>query len=122
MENNKENVQRNEHYTQVCVWPGTLLKPEEVPDFEQWILKEFGTRIQFLETIVTSPDKENGKDVEGTGGRHDVFFAVHEEDIGKFAVPRLSAGMRWIEDVLSKHNYRTKIYPKRVFEYKTWEA
>ena len=116
----EKNIERKENYSQVCVWPGTLLNENEIPEFEKWILDQFGTRVQFLETIVTKPDKENGKAVEGTGGRHDVFFAVHKDDINKFAVPRLSVGIRWIEDVLDKNNYRCKIYPQRVNEYKNW--
>jgi hypothetical protein len=51
--------------------------------------KEFGTRIQFLEEIETSPDRQGAKIVEGTGGRHDLFFAVHDKDLGNFAIPRL---------------------------------
>jgi hypothetical protein len=117
-----ENVERKKDFTQVCVWPGTLIKEEEIKDFEEWILNEFKTRVQYLETIETEPDTKNGKAIEGTGGRHDVFFAIHKEDIGKFSVPRLSVGIRWVEDVLAKGNYRYKIYPKRVFKYKTWEG
>lgn len=117
-----KNILRKENFDQVCVWPGTLISKDEISKFEKWMIDEFNTRIQFLETIETLPDKENGKEVEGTGGRHDVFFAVHKEDIGHFAVPRLKVGIRWIEDVLAKGNYRSPIYPKRVFKYRTWEA
>jgi len=35
----------------------------------------------------------------------------------KFSIPRLGYGISWIEDVLT---YHASIYPKRVFEYKTW--
>jgi hypothetical protein len=117
----EENIKKKENYNQVCVWPGVLVKDDKENDFEQFIFDNFNeTRIQFLETIITLPDKKDGNDVEGTGGRHDVFFAVHKDDIGKFTVPRLIAGIRWIEDVLSRGNYQSPIYPKRVFEYKTW--
>lgn len=117
-----ENVERKKGFEQVCVWPGTLIKENEIKDFEEWILNEFKTRVQYLETIETEPDIKNGKITEGTGGRHDVFFAIHKEDVGKFSIPRLLFRIRWVEDVLSKGNYKNKIYPKRVFKYKTWEG
>jgi hypothetical protein len=56
--------------------------------------------------------------VEGTGGRNDVFFYVHDNDIDKFSVPRLSMGIRWWEDVLGNGNgvlYKEEVltkYPK----------
>jgi hypothetical protein len=98
---------------------GTIVKDDEIADFEKWFSEELNTRVQFLETIVTKPDSKNDKE---TGGRHDVFFSVHNEDVGKFSIPRLSLGIRWIEDVLSKTNYKKEIYPRRVKEYKSWEA
>lgn len=104
-----------EPFQQVCVWPGTILEKDQVGEFEQWVADEFGTRVKYLETVVTGPDlDENGKPVLGTGGRHDLMFAVHSEDVGKFAVPRLKAGMRWLEDIyLNGHGH---IYPDRVKE------
>ena len=111
-----KNVPLNENFKQVCVWPGTLINGK-IKEFEEFIFDNFKTRIQYLEEILTLPDKG----VEGTGGRNDVFFAVHNEDVGIFAIPRLTAGIRWIEDVLDKGNYKNKIYPKRVFEYCSWK-
>jgi hypothetical protein len=116
----KENAQKNEGFSQVCVWPATLVGEERAEEFEKYMMNKFETRIQYLEEIETFPDTNLGENIEGTGGRNDVFFAVHNDDIGKFAVPRLEYGIRWIEDVLSKDNYKDKIYPTRVFEYKTW--
>jgi len=116
----QNNIERKENYTQVCIWPATIIGKSNIEEFEDFMLKEFDTRVQYLEEIKTYPDKEKGKEVEGTGERNDVFFAVHKEDIGKFSVPRLTVGIRWIEDVLAKGNYRNQIYPKRVFDYKIW--
>jgi hypothetical protein len=110
------NPERKENFSQVCVWPATLVGQDKISEFEKFMLDEFKVRIQYLEEIQTFPDKG----VEESGGRNDVFFAVHNDDIGHFSVPRLAAGIRWIEDVLSKDNYRNKIYPRRVFDYKTW--
>lgn len=106
-------------FTQVVVWPGTLVGQSNVADFEKFILDELGTRVEYLEEVVTYPDMDdNGQPVEGTGGRNDLFFAVHKEDIAKFAVPRLAYGMRWIEDVYG--NGHGDLYPLRISHYRTW--
>ena len=118
----RENVQKRENYNQVCIWEGTIVVDEKTcsKDFEDFILKEFGARIQYLEEIVTGPDIINGEPDPETGRRNDVFFAVHNDDVGKFAIRRLKIGIRWIEDVLAECNYRSPIYPKRVFDYCIW--
>ena len=116
------NVQKKEHFNQVCVWPGVIVVNEETcpKDFEDFILKEYGVRIQYLEEIKTGPNIINGELDPETGGRNDVFFAVYNDDVGKFAVPRLAIGIRWIEDVLAECNYSSPIYPTRVFDYCIW--
>lgn len=108
-----ENVERKDSFRQVAVWEGTIVGSDEIANFEKFILDELGTRVQYLEEIKTFPDEG----VPGTGGRNDVFFAVHDEDVGKFAIPRFQYHMRWIEDVLSYHNYCSLIYPERVKGY-----
>jgi hypothetical protein len=114
------NVALKENFKQVTVWPGTLLEDMSAKDFEDWVEKTLGTRVQYLETVVTAPDMNGGETVEQTGGRHDVFFAVHNEDLGKFAVPRLSFGMRWLEDVYG--NGGAYLYPKRIVGYMCWDG
>lgn len=112
---NTENIVRLQDYTQVCVWQGTELGDNTIEEFEAFMLSEFKTRVKFLEIITTKPGDG------GPGGRSDMFFAAHKDDVGHFAIPRLSAGIRWIEDVLSDANYRSRIYPSRVFDYMTWD-
>ena len=113
------NVILKDGFSQVCVWPGTVAGADKIDEFEKFIAEEFdGVRVQYLEEIETYPSVKNGKIVEGTGGRSDLFFAVHSDDIGKFAVPRLEVGIRWIEDVYG--NGGGDLYPERVAEYKTW--
>lgn len=118
-----ENVKRNEDYLQVCIWEGTTLsEKEEIKPFENWFMTEFKVRVQFLEVIFTSP---NSNDTSGeTGGRSDIFFAIHKDDVDKFALPKMMIGARWIEDVLSNTNeyYKNPLYPERVMEYKCWDA
>ena len=99
---NKENK-----FTQLCVLRGVTVegKPEA---FEAHILKEFGARIKFADEVTTLPDVRRGKTVPGTGGRLDILFYIHDDDISKFAIPRLMAGISWWEDALS--NGDDKIY------------
>ena len=113
------NVERKEGFVQVCVWQGTLVGLDNVHAFEEWMQDELGTRVQYLEEVETAPDTVNGRAVAGTGGRNDVLFAVHTDDVMKFAVPRLQYGMRWLEDVYG--NGHGDLYPERVAEYKCWE-
>ena len=115
---NTKNVKIKKGYKVVCVWPGTSLGDSTPEEFIGWLKEEFGVRAQFLETIVTGPDQDElGNLIENTGGRKDLFFVVHGDDVGKFSVPRLTVGIRWLEDVLASINYQSKIYPARVFEY-----
>lgn len=117
------NVERNAGFNQVCVWPGIIVGKENVEEFVKFFEDEMKTRVQYLEEVKTLPDRdEHGNQVLGTGDRNDVFFAVHEDDVGKFAVPRLSMGIRWIEDAIGEWNNPNGfiIYPHRVKEYRTW--
>ena len=102
------------NYTQLCVWPGCSLGDNTIEQFEQFMLEQFGTRIKFEQEVTTNPG------LGGKGGRHDLFFFVHSDDIGKFAIPRLSAGIRWWEDVIENNSHT--IYPKEILDkYKqTW--
>jgi len=112
------NVKLPDGHTQVCVWPKTLLEESDIGEFEQFFLDEFGTRAKYLETLVTMPDMENGHNVQGTGGRSDVFFSIHNEDVAKFAVPRLGYEIKWVEDFID--NGGDTIHPLRIKKYKTW--
>jgi hypothetical protein len=108
-----ETMKKDENFRQLCVWPGTLLGESTVEDFEQFFLEDMGVRVKFLEEVVTNPDvDEYGNDIEDTGGRNDLFFYVHSEDCGKFAIPRLRMGIKWWEDVVGNDNH--KIYPTEV--------
>lgn len=119
---NNQNIKLNEGFSQVCVWPACKVKEavDGVKGFVEFMKEKFGVRIQYLEEIKTFPDTENGVPISETGNRNDVFFAIHEEDIGRFAVPRIRVSIRWIEDVLAKCNYKSRIYPERVFKYAKW--
>lgn len=124
MSNLTENVTRKPQYQQVCIWPATYLGGETAEDFEKWFEEEFKTRVQYLETVTTGPDlhPETREPVPGTGGRTDIFFAIHEDDIKHFALRRFQIGASWLEDVVADINgyNNNPIYPERVLKYKCW--
>ena len=103
-------------FTQVCVWPGTMVADKEIQDFEDFFLTQFNTHVKFIESIVTKPDLND----PSTGGRHDVLFYVDTKDIGHFALQRFSLGVRWLEDVLDNEEDGYSIYPDYVAAYRTW--
>lgn len=91
-------------YTQAVSWPSTQLGNNSPADFEAFIAGEFnGTRAKYIGDFTTLPDEE-----PGSGGRIDLCFAVHEEDVGKFAVARFAYGMRWVDDVIGNENERIR--------------
>ena len=119
-----ERKQQEQPYSQVAIWGSTVVGEDKKKEFEDFMKSEYGVRVKYLEEIKTFPDKDqNGSNVEGTGGRNDVFFSVHEGDIPKFAIKRLSMDppVRWIEDVVANEGDES-IYPETVKEYRTWEA
>ncbi|MGD2073275.1 MAG: hypothetical protein PVG65_07310 [Candidatus Thorarchaeota archaeon] len=118
-----ENIEKKENYRQVCIWPACIVGKDKISDFEKHMGEKLNVRVQYLEEIKTNPDvNENGDPIEGTGGRNDLFFAVHDNDISQFIIPKLTMGISWIEDVLANCNYDQKIYPERIFKYKCWDA
>jgi hypothetical protein len=104
----------SEFYHQLCVWTGTVLGDSTVEDFEQFFKDQLGVRVKFMEEVVTLPGQG------GEGGRHDVFFYVHDADVAKFAIPRLQFGISWWEDVIE--NKRHLLYPSEIVKKypKTW--
>ena len=65
-------------FSQVCVWPSTIVGKENVKQFKDFMKSEYKIRVKYLEEIRTLPDMKNGKPVKSTGGRNDVFFAIHK--------------------------------------------
>ena len=106
-------------FNQLCVWPGTVVgdskKVQE--DFVKFFKDELGVTVKYETEVKTLPDTPECTE---TGGRNDLFFYIADDDIGKFAIPRLQMGIRWYEDVLG--NGGGKLYPTEVLEKyeKTW--
>jgi hypothetical protein len=120
----KRNVSLRPGFDQVCVIQGLDMTGVPPEQFEHDMHQKFGVRVQFLEVIRTLPDRDaDGRPVEDTGGRSDIFFAAHEDDVKEwFNAERLLWRIRWIEDVLNNDDYRHQmLYPERVRQY-AWPA
>jgi hypothetical protein len=98
-------------FTQLCVWPGTTLGDNTEEDFITFMKNEFDVRAKFAEIVITNGSIERNEE----GGRHDLFFFVHNEDVDKFAVKRLAIGIRWWEDVV-KYNDGAYLYNQEVLD------
>jgi len=100
-----------ENFTQLCVWPGTLVGgPQAAEEFESFMLEEFKTRVKYHTEVRTRPDIDaEGNEVPDTGDRNDLFFYVHQDDVAHFAIPRLRMGIRWWEDVVG-YNDNSHLY------------
>lgn len=101
-------------FTQLVVWQGTTCGEERAKEFEEWMFTEMGARVKYHAEVRTFPDMHNGIPVAETGGRNDLFFYVHSDDEGKFAIKRFAYQMRWWEDVLG--NGGGKLYPQEFLD------
>lgn len=99
-------------YQQLCVLQGIT---DSLSDLKSLIETDFGVRIRMADEFETIADDD------GPGGRRDVLFYIHHDDVMKFAVPRLQVGIRWFEDVLGNG---AKNLPEWVLEKytNTWKA
>ena len=97
-------------FNQLCVWPGITLEGSSVNDLIEFFQNEVGVRVKFHTEVTTLPDLDSsGNPVPETGGRNDLFFFVHDDDVHKFAIPRLQMGIRWWEDVIA-YNDNSHMY------------
>ena len=103
-----------ENYNQLCVVHGVICESSE--ELEKFMEDTFGVRVKYEAEVKTNPDlDDNGNPIPETGGRNDLFFYVHDEDIKKFAVPRLQSGIRWWEDVI-KYNHNSYLYSQEFID------
>ena len=101
-------------FNQLCVMEGTLMPEGGAEELVKFFKEEMKVDVHFETEVKTLPDET------GEGGRNDLIFYIADDDIGKFAVPRLQMGIRWWEDVLGNGN--GKLYPREILEKysKTW--
>ena len=97
----------NENST-LCVWLATVVVTDEVPDFNKWLADAFSVDGEYAESFTTLPDE-----TPGSGGRVDTLFRVANDDVPKFAVPRLAYGIRWWSDYITDSR---DIVPKAIIE------
>jgi len=123
MSNEYKKVEDKEkdQFNQLCVMEGTLFPEGGVDEFHKFFEEQLDVRVKFENQVKTLPDMEDGEPVPETGDRNDLFFYVHDDDIGKFSVQRLSFGIKWWEDVLLNGN--GKLYDEDVLKAypATWE-
>ena len=107
-------MKEKKQFNQLCVMEGTLMPEGGAKELESFFKDKMGVNVHFETQVKTLPDET------GEGGRNDLFFYIADDDIGKFAVPRLQMGIRWWEDVLGNGN--GKLYPREILEKysKTW--
>ena len=105
-------------FNQLCVLQGCLMPEGGAKELEKFFKDEMGVKVKFETEVKTLPDP--GDLGMKTGGRNDIFFYIADDDISKFAVPRLSMGIRWWEDVLG--NGGGNLYTEEFLEKypKTW--
>jgi len=108
-------VRPDDDYSCLCIWSGTIVEQEDVDSGQ--VDEFFGKAmkcehpIRPVGCVYTVPDRDGGQIVKDTGGRCDFVFYVHNEDVMRFAVPRLNYGIRWWDDVVSNKSHI--IYPAK---------
>ncbi len=86
----------NKEQLQLCVLRGVT---DKLADLERLLPETFpNTRISVLDSYYTLAG--NG----GDGGRRDVLFGIHPEDVNPFAIQRLEFGISWWEDALDNES------------------
>jgi hypothetical protein len=101
-------------YNQLCVLQGTIMPDGGAKELETFFKDEMGVKVKFETEVKTLPDMQDGEPIPDTGDRNDLFFYIHDDDIGNFAVPRLGMGIKWWEDVLLNGN--GKLYDQDVLD------
>ena len=104
-------------FNQLCVMQGCLMPKGGAKELEAFFKDEMGVTVKFETEVKTLPDTPEFTE---TGCRNDLFFYIADDDIGKFAVPRLNMGIRWWEDILG--NGGGNLYTEEFLEKypKTW--
>jgi hypothetical protein len=94
-------------YQQIVCWEGTELGVDEEAMFVTFVQEELALQhdVQVIGTVKTLPGRN------GPGGRIDLFFFIHNDDVPRAATRRLKFGMRWINDCIAPENGGPGIYP-----------
>lgn len=115
----QKHKKHKKNYPQVCIWEGINPENFSFKWFTDKMKKDFDVRIICLEVIETRPEIRSARVVEGTGGRFDLFFSVHKQDVDSFNEPKTQYTMKWVDDEISPaENYKYQPYPERVKRYR----
>lgn len=101
-------------YNQLCCIQGIT---DKRPALKRQLEDHFGIRVKMADEYHTLPTPGE----PDTGGRRDVLFYVHNDDIMQFAVARLRFGIKWWEDILGNGHGPT--IPQEILDKypNTWE-
>ena len=78
--------------SQLCV---VTAISDDLKDLSVLIRETFDVQAVVLDAFRTNPG------LGYPGGRRDVLFSIPQEDVPRFAVPRLEYGIRWWSDYLA---------------------
>jgi hypothetical protein len=94
--------------TSLLVWPSAYLRDDnERKQFQTKEFKEFFPNTKHEPVVIGNVRTLPGQG--GPGGRRDLFFWVHGEDLPHFVMARFKYGIRWWQDVY--FNGGQDIYP-----------
>jgi hypothetical protein len=105
---------RSPEYTQAVVWQGCVMRTDDLPDFEAFVMNHMGAKHPPKNVgCVINHDRRRNYDPDYADihcdpnydpdyDSIDYVFLVHDEDAAnrEFCVKRLNFGMRWLEDVI----------------------
>lgn len=97
-----ESFEKEEGYGVLAVWPQILAEKDDEEQIQDF-MSNMGcrNRVKIVGCVKTLPNYEHRNDDNPqTGGRVDLCFYFHDEDIYRVAVRRLAHGIRWWEDVV----------------------
>ena len=97
-----ESFEKEEGYDILAVWPQILAEKDDVENIQDFMSNmSCRNRVKIVGCVKTLPNYEHRNDENPeTGGRVDLVFYFHNEDIYRVAVRRLQHGIRWWEDVV----------------------
>ena len=98
-----DDWEHEEGYGVLAIWPQVLMQKDD-HDSVQDFMSNMGCKdpVRIIGCVQTLPNYEHREDeYPETGGRIDLAFYFHNEDIYKIAVRRLTHGIRWWEDVVA---------------------
>ena len=101
-------------YNQTVVLQGYGLGGRSPAYFAEQFKKDHNIRVKFGEEVLTLPDQVDGVEVRNTGGRSDILFYVHDDDVLEFARIKLELNCRWWEDI--SYNDYQYIYPQEILD------